>query len=129
MAGAIAPAVRVDGARELRRTAKAAGVDMSEFKEASERAGAIVQWSAVSRAPIVSGDLAASIRPSRGTSKVWVYAGNAGVPYAGPIHWGWPARNIKANMFIRDAMVATEPQWVKAYEDELNKIIEKVKGA
>jgi hypothetical protein len=36
-----------------------------------------------------------------------VRAGRAAVPYAGPIHWGWRARHIKAQPWLYDAIEST----------------------
>ena len=48
------------------------------------------------------------------------------MPYAGPIHWGWPAHHIEAQPFLSDAAKATEPQWrseyMKAVEDALAQV-------
>ena len=50
------------------------------------------------------------------------------MPYAGPIHWGWPARNIKAQPFVVEAAQATEAEWVAMYEAEVDRILERVEG-
>jgi hypothetical protein len=56
-------------------------------------------------------------------------AGNAAVPYAGPIHWGWPARRITAQPFIQEAAVATQPAWENAYLEDMQRVVDRVKGA
>jgi hypothetical protein len=56
-------------------------------------------------------------------------AGRASVPYAGPIHWGWPARNISANPFLSNAAVESQPRWLTGYDSDLKKIVAKVSGA
>jgi len=58
-----------------------------------------------------------------------VQAGRASVPYAGPIHWGWPARNIEPQPFLTDAAVATEPRWTAQYLEDVEAALAKVKGA
>lgn len=60
------------------------------------------------RVPVKSGRLALSIRPGSAKQKAIVYAGNGrrgknGVPYAGVIHYGWPARSITARPFLDEA--------------------------
>ena len=50
------------------------------------------------------------------------------MPYAGAIHWGWPARNIVGQPFLTDAAKATEPIWVAQYLADIQKIVDKVKG-
>lgn len=122
------PIVEVRGSRQLRKTLKAAGDDLSELKTVHEAVGALVVGVAKALAPKRSGALAGSVRTARLASGVLVRAGSARVPYANPIHWGWPKRNIAANPFMSNAALQTEPQWVKLYEDELEKIIRKVEG-
>ena len=55
-------------------------------------------------------------------------AGGASLPYAGPIHWGWPARRIEAQPFIADAAQATEPIWIPAYEADVQAAVDLVNG-
>jgi hypothetical protein len=120
--------VQVRGSKELRKTLKAAGDDLSELKDVHEAVGALVARVAKSLAPVRSGQLAGSVRAARLAGGVSVRAGSARVPYSNPIHWGWPKRNIAANPFISNAALQTEPQWVALYEAELEKIIQKVEG-
>jgi hypothetical protein len=51
------------------------------------------------------------------------------VPYAGPIHWGWPARHIKAQPWIYDAAQNSAEQWTGLYLAALEKIIDGIEGA
>jgi len=122
------PIVEVKGIRELRKTMKQAGEDLADLKDAHQAAGNIVVALAQSLAPKRSGALAGTIRASRLASGVAVKAGSAGVPYANPIHWGWPARNIAANPFLSNAAQQSEAQWTEFYYQELDKIIERVEG-
>lgn len=81
------------------------------------------------RAPKLTGALAGTVRPSGTKTRAVVRAGFARVPYAGPIHWGWPARGIAAQPFLSDAATSTEPAWQNIYLDAINKTIDKVEGA
>lgn len=56
-------------------------------------------------------------------------AGGAAVPYAGPIHWGWPSHNIEPQPFIAAAAQDTEPQWLGLYERDVQRTLDRVKGA
>lgn len=120
--------VRVRGAAQLRRTLRRAAGDLDEVKAAHRRAAAYVAGVASARAPRRSGRLAGGVRGNNAARRATVSAGGYGVVYAGPIHWGWPARNIAAQPFISDAAVATEPTWVGMYLDDVNRILSKVKG-
>jgi hypothetical protein len=119
----------VHGAKELRKTLRQAGEDMSDLKAVNKRVGDLVIGAARPLVPVRSGALAASLRPAAAAAKVTVRAGSARLPYAGPVHWGFPARNIRANPFLSDAATRTEETWVGYYFDELQAVINRVDGA
>lgn len=121
--------VKVDGARELRRALGRAGTDLRQLNDAHRAASTIVAQAAGAYVPRRSGVLAASIRPQGTRARARVAAGGAAVPYAGPIHWGWPARHIAPTLFITEAASNTEPIWTGRYEDEIAKIVGKVNDA
>lgn len=125
--------LKLEGGRNLRRTLREAGSDLTELKAANAQAASIVTGRAQSWAPVVSGRLAATVRSSGTKTAGIVRAGNnrksaSGVPYAAPIHWGWKARNIKANPFLSYSAQATEPTWLKLYDSLVNKALSKIKG-
>jgi HK97 gp10 family phage protein len=122
------PTVQVLGAKELRKTMKQAGDDLGDLKAVHQAAGNIVVAAAQALAPKRSGALAGSIRAAKLAGGISVKVGGAGIPYANPIHWGWPKRNIEAQPFLSDAATQTEAQWVALYEEELEKIIQRVEG-
>jgi hypothetical protein len=122
------PVVEVRGAKELRKTLKAAGDDLGDLKDVNLAVGNMVAATASGMAPRLSGALAGSIRASRAAGGVTLKSGSARIPYAGVIHWGWPAHNIAAQPFLSDAATSTEPAWTAMYEAELDRIIEKVQG-
>lgn len=121
--------IRVEGAASLRRTLRRAGEDLQDLKEAHAAAGAIAGGRARDTAPRgPSGRLAASVRWSGAAASATIRAGSAGVPYALPIHWGWPRRGIPAQPFISTAAQATEPAWTAVYEAAVERILGRVKG-
>lgn len=121
--------LQVVGARELRRTAKKAGDDLGDLKEAHAAAAGIVAPVARSAAPHGSGALAASVRPSGTKTQSVIRAGKKSVPYAGVQEFGWPARNIRPQPFIVPAAQDTESQWVALFEAAVDRIINRIKGA
>jgi hypothetical protein len=121
--------VRIEGLDRFVRTLKQAGDDLADMKAANERAGAIIADDASMRAPRRSGKLAGSIRPTKQAKRARVQAGRASLPYAGPIHWGWPARGIDPQPFLTDAAVATESRWLPQYLDDVQAALDNVKGA
>ena len=98
------------------------------MKAAHQAAGQLVVGVAQGLAPKVSGALAGSIRASKLAGGISIKAGSAAIPYANPIHWGWPKRNIESQPFLSDAATSSEAQWFALYEEEVNKIIDRVKG-
>lgn len=121
--------VQVIGGARLRSTLKRAGADMADLKDANQEAGQIVAGEARPISPHRSGRLAASVRAARQVGRARIQAGGAAVPYAGVIHWGWPSHNIAPQPFISTAAVATEPQWLPLYLDNVQKLCDSVRGA
>lgn len=129
MAGQSGDLFKVEGVKQLRASMKRAGVDLSELKAAHAEAGNIAAAAATARAPLgATGKLRASIRSSGTNTAAIVRAGKKAVPYAGPIHWGWPSRGITANTFMSDGATATEGQWIPVFEAAVEKAIQQVKG-
>jgi hypothetical protein len=123
------PAVEVQGLRTLRKNLKAAGVSLQDLKDAHAAVARVVVAAAAPRVPVRTGRLAGTLRGAGQQGAAVVSAGRAAVPYAGPIHWGWPARGIKAQPFIQDAAVASREQWTGTYLSALEKIIDSIEGA
>ena len=139
--------VRVQGARRLRATLRKAGVDVKQLKSINLEAARIVSAAAIGTAPVGGpyksrgrgrprkpGRLKASIRPGATTRAGVVKAGGSRLPYAGPVHWGWPKQpgrqgsGIRANPWISNAAQYTEPTWLRAYEAKVREVINSVKG-
>lgn len=128
-------AIQVEGARTLRRTLKAAGVGVEDLKAAHRQVAEQVRDAARPRAPIGTGRtgragrLRDSTRASGTQSAAIVRAGGARIPYAGPIHWGWPRRNIAAQPWLTETAARTQNTWEATYLAALDKIIQSVEGA
>lgn len=85
----------------------------------------IVLLKARGNAPRRTGALAASGRGSGNTSRAAVEFGGASVPYANPIHWGWPARHIRAQPFLSEAIRQTEAIWERVYTDSMQRMVDR----
>lgn len=120
--------VEVEGLRTLRASLKRAGVSLQDLKDAHAQVAQTVIRAAAPHAPHRTGRLAASVRGSGTQSAAVVRAGRASVPYAGPIHWGWPSRGIKAQPWLFDAAVASQDQWTGIHLRALEKIIDSIEG-
>ena len=125
------PAIRIEGGRELRRAFREAGDDMSDLKELHKRLADDVADSAKTKVPVRSGRLQRSIRGSGTKTAARIRAGNnrksgpTSVPYAGPTHFGWSARGIKAQPFMYDALDDRRQEVVDAYNRQVQEIIRK----
>jgi hypothetical protein len=125
--------IEVRGARELRAELKAAGEGLKDLKSANQTVGRTVGTAAGSDAPRRTGRLAAAWRAGAGATKATV---TFSVPYAPAVHWGTGPRtgrrgphNIARNPFAWDAAVRTQPEWLPTYEQAIDKLLDRVKGA
>jgi hypothetical protein len=126
---AVKTVYRVEGARQLRRTLRAAGDDLSNLRTAHRAAAAIAADAAADAAPVLTGRLKRTVRAAGTKTAGIVRAGNnTSIPYANPIHWGWGRRGIAANPFLSRAARATEPRWLPIYQTAVNTAIAQVKG-
>ncbi|GIG64258.1 HK97 gp10 family phage protein [Phytomonospora endophytica] len=123
------PDVDVIGAERLRISLRKAGAEVADLKNANAKAASMVAGAAASSAPRRTGRLAATVRGNRAVGKAIIRAGRASVPYALPIHWGWPARNIAPNPWVSEAARRLEPVWLAVYVDDLQSILDKIEGA
>jgi len=119
------PSVNVDGARELRKALKAVDGGLADLKSVHGAAAQIVEQRAGQLVPRRSGRLAGSLRSSGQAAGGIVRAGRATVPYAGVIHFGWPARNISPSPFLYNALDDRSRQVVDVYEKRVGELIRK----
>lgn len=128
--------VQVDGARELRASMRRLGQDVNDFKPIHQKVGSYVGAEAATRAPRFTGTLASTWRPGAAATQAVVRFGGAAAPYANAVHWGTGARagkrgphNIAPHPFAVTAAHDTEPTWVPWYQAELQKFVDRVRGA
>lgn len=107
-----ATGITTQGVRDLQRDLRA--IDKALPRELNKGLRDALKDTVVPRAqadaPVRTGRLRASIKAGGTGSKLYV---RSPLPYAGPIHWGWPARNIRANPFIQ-----------RAVEDRLDDVVD-----
>jgi hypothetical protein len=123
------PALQVEGARQLRASLKRAGLDVQDLKAAHRAVADMVARESRASAPHRTGRLAASVRGAGTQREAIVRAGRKTVPYAGPIHWGWPSRHIAAQPWLYETAQRTEHTWAGTYLDALEHIIDRIEGA
>lgn len=122
------PMIQVEGAKELARALKKAGDEsLQEALKAAHRASAD-EVADVARPliPSVSGTLASSMRTASTIRSGRVAIGRKSVPYAGPIHFGWPARNIAPQPFLYDALDRRGEHVLDAFKERMDAIADQV---
>lgn len=117
--------VAVEGERELRRRLRRVEGGLAELKAAhKEVATSVANWSRP-RTPRRTGRLAATARASGTNTASIVRYGNARVPYAAPIHYGWPARHIAPQEWLIRTAQQTERTWVAMYNQHVRRLVER----
>lgn len=115
--------LRVEGLGKTLRAMAKAGADAESMKDLMHTLGMLVVNA--SNPPRADGDLATTLRAGRGKTKAVVRAGGAKAPYAGVIHYGWPARNIEAQPFLTEALQSTRPQVLSELDKGLGELLRK----
>lgn len=118
--------IRIENLKKIIRQMEKAGADAQDMKDLMYEVGTLVVNGAAGLVPVRSGRLAGNIRASKAKTKAIVRAGGARVPYAGVIHYGWPAHNIVANEFLDKAREDRKQQIVSTISDGIDDILRKV---
>jgi hypothetical protein len=117
--------VKVEGLRDLKRDLKRLAGDAADLKAANAAASAMVAAAARGSAPRATGRLAGTVK---GTATVAGVSVRVAAPYAGVVHYGWPARGVPARPFVIDAAQRTEPAWLALYLADLDRAVAKLAG-
>ena len=123
--------LEIEGLKEIQRALKGLAEDSREdMKETHRKAGEIVAAAAKPLAPVLTGRLSATIvsSPTKYQGRVRIGRG-ASVPYAGPIHFGWPARRIAPQPFVYEALDGRREEVKQQNEQRINELIERNKLA
>lgn len=119
-------AIKVSGLREAIAAAKTLDAKLpKELVRIARDAAKLVVPIAQSLVPRQSGALGSTIRVGATARSAVVKVGTPAVPYAGPIHWGWPRRNIEPQPFLVDALALAQPEIVEQYARDLESFIER----
>jgi len=121
--------VKVEGLasvqRQLRKLSDDVDYQAEEFLTANKEIANFVKSDAMRFVPVLSGALAASVREAATKKSARVKAGGGKIAYAGPIHYGWPARRITPQPFFLDAIDQRRDEIKKRYEEMVDKLIKK----
>jgi hypothetical protein len=115
--------VKVIGLDDTIKGLKLLGASAKEISDVGYVISREVATRARSLAPSRTGALRTSIVAAR-TNKGARLQTRKPLVYAAPIHWGWPSRNIRPNVFMLKA-IGSRPAIYNRYQVELNKLIAK----
>ena len=123
-------AIKVEGLSKVQRDLRKLSTDAldlnkTEFLETNKQVAEIVINETKKYVPVLTGALAAAIRNASTKKSAKVRAGNVAVPYAGPIHFGWPARTIKPNTFLYEAIDARKSEVANRYSELVSDLVTK----
>jgi len=119
--------LKVEGLSAVQRDLRKLGGDLdlnkTEFLATNKRVAELVIGGSKKFVPVLTGALAESIRNASTKKSAKVRVGDkSGVPYAGPIHFGWPNRRIKPQPFIYEAIDGRRAEVAMLYAERLNQI-------
>jgi hypothetical protein len=124
--------IQVEGLKEINQKLKAFDKDDATMANANYEAAQLLIKKALPAVPVVSGALKASLKPSKTRAAAQVRAGNARVPYANPIHWGWffdkkhnKRKNIRPNPFLANTLKYNYPEIIANYKKNAEILIKK----
>jgi hypothetical protein len=118
--------IQIQGLRETQKALRDMSDDLKdEMKPTHKAAAEVIVEGSKRYVPVRTGRLAASIRAVATRTSGRVRAGSAAVPYAGPIHFGWPARRIKPQPFIYDAIDSRRQEVYDLYAQRIYALIDK----
>ena len=127
----MAEGVQVEGLETLQASLRRLSAALPEVAPAG--AADVIGTRARANAPKRSGRLASSWAPSSGAGVVTL---SFGVIYAGPVHFGVGPRvglrgphNIRPNPYLWRAIETTQSQWVEEYQQDIESLLDNVKGA
>lgn len=115
--------IRVEGLGRTLRSMSKAGADAGDMPDLMHTLGEVVISAA--RPPHKDGTLAGTLRAGRGKTKAVVRAGGRKAPYAGVIHYGWPAHHIAPQPFLIDALRASRPRVLAGLDKGLGELLRK----
>ena len=115
--------VKALGMRELRKNLSMLDDDFEDLKELHLDLAKMVADRAEALAPVRTGRLKETIRASGTKTAGRVRAGFKRVPYAGPVHFGWPTRPNDAKGWL-GGPIQPNPFLYDALDQRYNKVFE-----
>lgn len=116
----------ISGVQELNRALTRMGVDAGDLTRVNQSVAGLVATRASDLVPVRSGRLRSSIKPRASKLRGSVKAGSRAVPYAGPIHFGWPVHNIAPQPFLYQALDERRGEIVRRYAEQVETLVKRL---
>lgn len=117
--------VSIQGIDQAEKAIKSLAKELENNLTLNKELSTTLAQKASAIAPRLTGALASSVQGNPSEKKAQILAGSAAVPYAGVIEYGWPAKNIKAQPYLRAAVNQNMEYIVEKYNESIRENIRK----
>lgn len=117
--------ISVEGEAQVKAALNKVEKDLIDRSELNKDLSDELSKKASAMAPRLTGALASSVKGNPTNEKAQILAGNNVVPYAGVQEYGWPAKNIQAQPYLRPAVFDNMGYIVEKYNKYIESIVKK----
>jgi hypothetical protein len=115
----------VEGEAQVKAALDKVEKDLIDRSELNKDLSDELSRKASAMAPRLTGALASSVKGNASNDKAQILAGSNVVPYAGVQEYGWPAKNIQAQPYLRPAVFDNMDYIVEKYNKYIESIVRK----
>jgi hypothetical protein len=126
----MAAQIQIEGLRELRKAIREAGDKelQKALRLANKAAATVVVADASPSIPVLTGRLKKSARALGSQRSGRAVMGGARLPYAPPIHWGWPRHNIARRPVLLASLLSKRPAIRTTYDKALDAVRQRLRS-
>jgi len=117
--------ISVEGEEKVKAALAKVEKDIVDRLELNKDLSEELSRKASAMAPRLTGALASSVKGNPSNEKAQILAGSNAVPYAGVQEYGWPAKNIQAQPYLRPAVFDNMDYIVEKYNKYIESIVRK----
>jgi len=117
--------ISVEGEEKVKAALTKLEKDIVDRSELNKDLSEDLSRKASAMAPRLTGALASSVKGNPSNEKAQILAGSNAVPYAGVQEYGWPAKNIQAQPYLRPAVFDNMDYIVEKYNKYIESIVRK----
>jgi len=114
--------IQIRGFEAINRKLRRLGQELEDTRVANAKSGEVIVRRARVHCPVKTGRLQGSIRVKSIRGGCTVVA-SEGIIYGPVQHWGWPAHNIRATLFMSKGFAEARPECLAIYDTEIAKMV------